>query len=112
MSGTCEAKRDVSKQSKGNHNIQNKQQCQWLSACLGNQREVSGGVAVMWKVVGGVGAGGGNGVGLCSILVGEISCGYMLTAKNMRKGKMFVENVFEECLTFFQKVDKVSSLEY
>ena len=25
---------------------------------------------------------------------------------------MFVENVFEECLTFFQKVDKVSSLEY
>ena len=66
----------------------------------------------MWKVVGGVGAGGGNGVGLCSILVGEISCGYMLTAKNMRRGKMFVENVFEECLTFFQKVDKVSSLEY
>jgi hypothetical protein len=59
MSGTCEAKRDVSKQSKGNHNIQNKQQCQWLSACLGNQREVSRGVAVMWKVVGGVGAGGG-----------------------------------------------------
>ena len=59
-----------------------------------------------------VGAGGGNGVGLCSILVGEISCGYMLTAKNMRRGKMFVENVFEECLTFFQKVDKVSSLEY
>ena len=48
----------------------------------------------------------------CSILVGEISCGYMLTAKNMRRGKMFVENVFEECLTFFQKVDKVSSLEY
>jgi hypothetical protein len=36
----------------------------------------------------------------------------MLTAKNMRRGKMFVENVFEECLTFFQKVDKVSSLEY
>jgi hypothetical protein len=75
----------------------------------GTNERFSGGVAVMWKVVG---AGGGNGVGLCSILVGEISCGYMLTAKNMRRGKMFVENVFEECLTFFQKVDKVSSLEY
>ena len=109
MSGTCDAKSDVSnspqqpQQSQQAQHSKKTQRCQWLPACWKNQgfQEVLQCRGRWWR-----------NEGLCSILVGEISCGYMLTAKNMRKGKMFVENVFEECLTFFQKVDKVSSLEY